>query len=129
MFLKFNWFWLFWAVMMLVAHAVPANELPTPYWDLFRFDFLAHVALFLVLAFSMANGFNKQTQYFRLRSQSIKIVLGFCVVYGVALEGLQFFAFPSRNFELQDLVADLLGTLMGLGLLIALYGKLLRLNR
>lgn len=109
-------------------HAVPSHELPDPHWDLFEFDKLGHAAMFAILAFSLGNGFNKQTKFFRLKSNYFVIILSVSLTYGVILETLQFSTFVGRTFQTDDLVADLIGTLMGLLALKILYGKLLKLT-
>ena len=128
MFLKYNWFAFVWALIILAGHAVPGNELPQPHWYLFEFDKLVHTVLFAVWAFSMGNGFNKQTKYYLLKRRYIGVIVIVSLMYSLSLETLQYAIFVDRAFQVEDLVADLLGTVMGLLFLNVLYGRLLKLT-
>ncbi|MCB0736194.1 MAG: VanZ family protein [Bacteroidetes bacterium] len=127
MFLKFNWINIVWALFIIGAHAIPGSSLPKVYWEIFEFDKIVHAALFGIWAFLLANGWHKQNRFFYLKRFYIRLILSICLMYALALEAAQYYIFASRAFELNDLLADIVGTVMGLGLFRALYGRYLKL--
>lgn len=126
MFLKFNWFPILWTFIVIGIHAIPGNELPKPYWDLFEFDKIVHTAIFLVLAFSWTNGLYKQSASYKLKVHAIKLVLVLSLSLGLVLETMQNAIFVNRYFQWPDVIADGIGTLAGVGLFYAIYGSILK---
>jgi VanZ family protein len=77
-------------------------------------DKLVHIALFGSLAFSFLVHFEK-TQILALQSVRAKaMVLLFCIVYGIGMEFYQEHFVPSRGFEVSDMLADAVGSLLAL---------------
>lgn len=126
MFFKFNWIPICVTVLTIVLHAIPGNELPKPYWDLFEFDKLVHIGLFFSLVFSWLNGLHKQKLSFWLKVNAVPAVLIFSLILAPSLETAQYLIFVNRKFQVGDLIADLIGTLMGFGFFYLAYGRILK---
>lgn len=125
MFIKFNWFPIFWTLFVVAAHGIPGTELPRPYWSLFEFDKIVHMLFFCMLVFAWMNGLFKQSASYKLKVHAPKLVLGFTITLGVLLETLQSTIFVGRSFQWSDIVADCTGVGIGFGLFYLIYGRVL----
>ncbi|MGB0430316.1 MAG: VanZ family protein [Bacteroidia bacterium] len=126
MFLKFNWFPIVWTLCVIGIHAIPGQELPVPYWDLFEFDKIVHLIIFMILSFSWANGFFKQSASYKLKVHGIKLILVFTLILGLVLELMQNAIFVNRYFQWPDVIADGIGSILGIGMFYAIYGSILK---
>ncbi len=126
MFLKFNWFPIFWTCAVIAIHAIPGQEIPIPYWDLFEFDKVVHLIIFMILSFSWANGIFKQSASYKLKVHGIKLILVFSLMLGLVLEMMQNAIFVNRYFQWPDVIADGIGSILGIGMFYAIYGSILK---
>ena len=96
----------------MIIMAIPGNYIPsnTSLWDLFQEDKLVHIALFSAFAFSWIKHLNKKSKEFY---KTVLIVLIFGTVYAILTEVLQRFVFIGRNANISDVIADIIGLLLG----------------
>jgi VanZ family protein len=91
---------------------IPIKELPKLLDFLIPIDKLIHVFIFLVLVFLWLLYINS------LLNDTKPIVLFFilalCLLYGIIIEVIQEFLVLSRGAEVLDVIADLLGAILGL---------------
>ncbi len=116
MFLKYNAFNIIWAVLVAVVTLLPNSQMPDirfDLWALLTFDKLAHSLVFFVLSFLCIIGFTKQSRYAYLRFYAPKFSLLICMAYGLVLELIQPIV-SDRTFELLDVAANSIGTLLGI---------------
>ena len=116
MFLKYNAFNIIWAVLVAVVTLLPNSQMPDirfDLWALLTFDKLAHSLVFFVLSFLCIIGFIKQSRYAYLRFYAPKFSLLICLSYGLVLELIQPIV-SDRTFELLDVAANSIGTLLGI---------------
>lgn len=126
MFFKYTWFPILWTFLLIGIHAIPGNELPLPYWDLFEFDKIVHLTLFLVLTFTWTNGIYKQSASYKLKVHGPKLIVVLSLILGLVLEMLQNAIFVERYFQWTDLIADCIGSFAGIGVFYAIYGQVLK---
>ena len=100
-----------WGVVILLLSLTPGASLPVGIKDLLSFDKLAHAGAYLVLTGLLLWGFLQQERLNR-RIEWL-IVLG-SALYGIFLEIAQYTFFPDRYFELFDIIANIIGSVMGL---------------
>ena len=98
---------LIWSCLILGLTLTPGKSLPSV--DLFTYDKLGHLIIFLVLTFLYTAGL------FKNKNSVVKsILLGLIVTifYGAAIEVIQKFL-PDRSMDWKDLAANCSGSLIG----------------
>jgi VanZ family protein len=95
---------LFWALIILYLSAHPQIGLPQPWWVI-QPDKIGHAGAYALLAFFLQYGFRKPYG---------PVLLG--TGYGVCIEYLQYAFFYGRQFDVLDMVANLVGCLIGVAL-------------
>lgn len=120
-----RWRWLLpgvlWGLLIAALSGVPGGSLPRfTLTNLLSTDKLAHFGVYFLLTALLSWGLERQ------HSQSIerfspKILAGAIAVgYGTLLEWLQYLIFVRRSAEWGDMLANTLGALTALGLLLLL---------
>jgi VanZ family protein len=84
---------------------------------LISFDKWVHTGLFAVLLFLWNTSFNKGIKFFEF------YLLLFAVLFGLSVEIIQREWIPNRSFDLYDLAADTLGSIIGLVIWWRVYKK------
>ena len=108
-------FWLFalWVAIILYLSFTPLTGWPkVGAFEKLYFDKLVHVAMYAILCFLLIRGIFKQTGS-RATVASIIAAVVFCSAMGTAIEFLQPQLTLYRQFEIADIVADLIGALAG----------------
>lgn len=94
---------------MCILFFLPGSAFPSENWlSKIYFDKLVHLGLFSVLVFLWRSAFRSPSAYYNL------VLLFLVVVYGLAVEFIQLYFVPNRDFDLYDVVADAIGGLIGL---------------
>jgi len=98
-----------WLLLMCILFVIPGSALPEQNWfaDI-QLDKWVHIGLFSVLVFLWASAFD-----LGLPSNSW-IVITIAILYGIAVEFVQKTWIPNRSFDLYDVVADAIGSVVGL---------------
>lgn len=121
MFLRYNIFSILFLTVLLVGCFLPGSTLPKDNTQ--NLDKALHVILFLCFTFSAIVGCVKQSQFPKLHYFALKHVTIFSVLLTVVIELIQHFFIPRRGFELLDIVADLVGISLAVGLFFFVKGK------
>jgi VanZ family protein len=87
-----------------------------------RADWVANILLYIPLPFLWLAALNRERQFFRQAFFSVFIFI-FCVALSIAIEFTQLF-FPPRTVSLNDIVAEISGTLIGIVLWWLIGGKI-----
>ena len=74
--------------------------------DFIGFDKLAHLVFYIIFAFLWSMGL-------RSHKKLLKVVLFFSISFGVLMEIFQLYLFNGRSFELYDIIANTLGSIIG----------------
>ena len=105
-----------WFFVVGILTLMPASDVPQVNWmdNIPNFDKLVHAGLFGGLAFLFAlpllkSGFSQKQKI----HYSIKISL-VAIIWGITIEFLQKFYVPSRDFDLLDWAADIVGVIIAL---------------
>jgi glycopeptide antibiotics resistance protein len=112
MFLRHNFFWVIWTVIILFLSLTPGNEIPEISWEIIPFDLVVHLSVFSVLSHSMLVGFNKQSDFSFLKKRATIIVVIVSIALGFLLELMQI-AVEGRFFDVKDIIANVFGVLLG----------------
>jgi hypothetical protein len=107
-----------WLLIMTFLFFLPGSALPKEAWlEEIYFDKWVHVGLFAVLIFLWRSAFGLNTSYYN------GILLFAAVLYGLSVEFIQLNWVPNRSFDLFDLLADTIGSFLGLLLWLRVYRK------
>lgn len=100
---------------------MPGQEVPkVDMWNFLSIDKLVHVILFAVLVLLMIVGLTKQSKYQIVRLFPVYFSLAISIAYAIFTELIQWFI-PERQVELQDLIANTVGCLTGVGIFYLIY--------
>jgi VanZ family protein len=118
MFFKYNFPAILWGLIILILLGMPGNDIPKfPWLEHFHFDKVVHFFLFAVFTILLIRGFKKQTSFTVLQKYSVLTALLFGIFYGAILEYLQGVLFINRTSDIHDLIANMIGSFIGLPLL------------
>jgi VanZ family protein len=109
---RFSFFYFFpptlWAVFILIISLMPATEIPGV--GLFQADKLVHIAVYFLLTFLYHRSIKKSGIK---QSFEITILLAASIIsYGFLIEVAQESLTADRQFDLWDVVANSIGTLL-----------------
>lgn len=79
--------------------------------DINHLDKYLHIAMYFFGSFSL--GYFLNSKKFR-KNRSWILLCVLVTAYGVLLEGIQEWIIPGRGFELLDIIANFIGTILGL---------------
>ncbi len=99
------------AALIFFLSSLPGKKYPYPF---FSADKLAHVAEYAILGYLVARAFG-----YGLQERKILFVRSFviCVLYGISDELHQWFV-PYRVVSVMDVLADITGSVFGIGIYI-----------
>lgn len=100
-----------WSIFIAVVSFVPNSSLPEINLNFFEPDKLAHAGVYFLLNGSLIWGF---WQNKRLKAKTIWLSFGLSCFYGILMECAQYAFFPYRYFEVYDIIANIIGSLLGL---------------
>ena len=115
-----------WTLLILIAMCIPGRYIPSETgFKLPNFDKFVHMVLFGGFAFLWSLYLTK------FRHPAGRLLFGFFCFYllangfGVAMEYVQKYWIPGRDYDLSDIIADMFGAGIGYGLsnLLLLPGK------
>jgi len=113
--------WSIWLCILLVLSLLPGDKLPEIEFSLFRLDIFVHLIFYSILTFLMLIGFKikKNEPFFK----SIVLIVMTTVVIGFSIELLQGNFIANRYFSYADILANSIGTVLGLVIFIKFYAK------
>jgi VanZ family protein len=103
---------LIWALVILVLSITPAGQLPEANFNMA--DKLAHLLVYMVLSVLLWYALVRSKSSGRKAWKMMGWVVGFGIVYGVAIELIQAYFISSRYGEVEDAIANGLGSVFGL---------------
>lgn len=114
---------LLWLVLILLLSLTPGNEIPAHVFSLIAFDKLMHWFFYAMLTHLWLVGLKKQYRYKTLKKNALKVVVPAVIALGVLIEIIQGTYIEGRFFEGWDILANVIGSGMGVGLFVLIYGK------
>ena len=100
------------------------EDLPSiDYLQLLSFDKLVHALVFGLLALSLTVAFRRQKKSKTFRTKALLFAVFLSMTYGVILELVQYTLIEDRTGEAYDVVANLLGCVLGIVFFRLIYGK------
>ncbi|MFT7612480.1 MAG: VanZ family protein [Parvicellaceae bacterium] len=118
------WFPLFWALCILFLCTIGTENLPSiGFLNLFSFDKFVHALMFGVLALTLIVAFRRQGRISLFNKRAILFATLGSVLYGTAVEILQYLMSTGRSAEWQDILANTVGCVLGVYFFRLVYGK------
>jgi len=99
-----------WTLFILGLSIMPGVNLPETWSDLIALDKLAHFFVYGVLTYLGLRAIKMTGKY---TAMGIAIVILLSALYGISLEWVQYSFFPGRYFETLDIIANIIGSLIG----------------
>jgi hypothetical protein len=94
---------------------LPGDDLPDVGWlDKIQFDKIVHIGLFSVLVALWCLPFQSRLKDDVVLNQRYRWITTAFVLYGIAIEFIQRDFIPHRSFDGFDIVADIVGCIVGL---------------
>lgn len=103
-----------WFILITFLLTIPGNNLPSEDWlDKIWFDKWVHIGLFAVLSFLLCWWWYKSQRSFASRRNAFLYAIIVCIIYGIIMEFVQKYWIPNRSFDVYDILADSLGSILG----------------
>lgn len=117
-FFQYKWVAIGWLLIMSILFFLPGSAFPSENWlSKIYFDKLVHVGLFAILIFLWRSAFDSQSPGYNT------ILILSAILYGLTVEYIQRYFVPNRDFDLYDVIADTLGSIIGLFVWLRVYKK------
>lgn len=101
----------FFAGIILYLSAFPGPQIDLNF-DFVGKDKIGHLIAYFTLSVSIAWGYFKTNLKLSKKASLIILVVGF--FYGYSMESMQYLFFPNRYFDYGDLVANFIGSFLGI---------------
>ena len=105
---------LIWSLIILGLSTMPGINLPETFWDILSWDKLAHAVVYALQCALILWGGHRAQAAATLNQPLAIIALLISGVYGILMEVIQYSFFPNRFFEVQDIIANIIGSFIGL---------------
>ena len=104
-----------WSVIIALLTLIPGNYIPRvlTFIDWLSPDKIVHLVLFSTFSLLYIEGFRRQAISSFLRKTAVMTSLLLGMIFAIFTEVMQKFVIPGRNGNLFDLLADMLGLLLG----------------
>lgn len=107
-----------WFIVMCILFFLPGSDLPQANWlDAIYFDKWVHIGLFAILTFLWRSAFDLDLNHYNW------MIFFTAILYGLSVEFIQKYWIPNRSFDLFDLLADTVGSIVGLIVWSVVYKK------
>ena len=103
-----------WASLIVLLSGLPGSNFPHfTFWEKIGIDKLAHAFFYGVLLVLITVGLVKQYRFSSYRKKSLRVAFLITLVFGIIVEMLQEVIFYQRLADPADVMANLVGCLMG----------------
>ena len=103
-----------WSLVILGLSTMSGISLPEQLWDILAWDKLAHAGVYGLQVMLIYYGFQQYRKAEKLGNQLLITGFLISVVYGIGMEVIQYSFFPNRYFEVLDIIANIIGSIIGL---------------
>lgn len=100
-----------WTVFILVGSLMPKAAIDnSSFFDMPYFDKVGHFVMYAVFVYLWATTFHLRVD----KIKSARIAFYSSILLGIVLEYAQYFMASGRNFDIQDIIANISGSILGL---------------
>jgi len=98
-----------WMVIIVSLSLWPSGQIPRVNWP--YIDKAVHLLMYGILAIAVLYGFSGQYDFHKRRWTYATLTVLLAAIFGTIMELLQYFITSGRNFESQDILANIIGSL------------------
>ena len=102
-----------WSFVILFLSTKGGINLPASRWDFITLDKVGHLVVYGIFCMLLLGAFT-HNQTLALEQKWVIIALGISIIYGIGMEVIQYTFFPGRFFEIPDIIANIIGSILGL---------------
>ena len=103
-----------WGIIILIISLMPGSSLPNfSFFDLFQPDKVGHLVFYGIFVALMLLGFHQRMSPEEIEVKTVAKVVAFGICYGILIELLQYSFFTGRNFDVLDIIANIIGCFVG----------------
>ena len=103
-----------WTLLIFILLSLPGKMLPNEsHFSLPQLDKLVHIILFGSFVFLWSFYYSTKGKTFNLNRTFIRVTIIACL-YGYAMELIQKYFIPNRDYDIKDIAADVVGAIVGL---------------
>lgn len=96
---------------MVILSLLPQSSISKyQWWHFQHFDKVIHAGIYAIMALTILFGFHGIEQS---GPRQYLVTFIFCLLIGIGLEGLQQTKLIGRHFEILDIIANIIGALLG----------------
>ena len=107
-----RWIWIVWLILVCILSLMPGgSSLNNSMYDWPYLDKVLHGIMYAILSLTMLKFLQKSSI-----SQPVIYVIIFCVLWGVMIEFLQNSKIINRDFDIADIIANIIGTFAGIAI-------------
>jgi len=100
-----------WALVITYLSTQGGISLPQSLWDLVAVDKFGHAFVYGMLVMLLFYGNHKHDLELSVRNVSVVLIV--CILFGILLEFIQLWFYPNRFFEYLDIIANIIGCILG----------------
>lgn len=113
-----------WLVFSTILLTLPGEAFPQQNWlSWIWFDKWVHIGMFGIMALLLCRGVYKKNATVEKLKQYFIVSGILCLGYGIVMEFIQKYYVPNRSFDVGDIIADGVGSLLGVLVSLRLYKK------
>lgn len=102
-----------WSIVIIVLSTLPGKAMNSfSFSDLWNVDKLGHLVVYAIHCFLLLRGYRHLTN--EILNRHVISALLWSVFLGFSLEIIQYSFFPDRHFDILDLIANIIGSIVGL---------------
>jgi len=109
-----------WSLLIFFLSTMGGINLPSSWLDLISLDKVGHLVVYGILCALFLGAFT-QNRKLSLEKKMVTIALGISIIYGIGMEVIQYSFFPGRFFEIPDIIANIIGSFLGVYLFKRFY--------
>jgi len=102
-----------WSLIILFLSTKGGIQLPPSIWDYIAVDKVGHLVFYGIFCILILGASTKNRTLPLLKKDMI-IALAVSILYGTGMEIIQYTFFPDRYFEVPDIIANIIGSFLGL---------------
>jgi VanZ family protein len=103
-----------WTIVIFILLAIPGNMIPSEAaFSISNFDKYVHISIFFVFVLLWSFYFASRPEESKKLRKWFFLVFIIACLYGTAMEYVQKYFIPFRDFDLYDILSDVIGSLAG----------------
>lgn len=104
-----------WSFIILILSGIPGNSLPDfSLRSIAQPDKIGHLGIYCIFVSIMLWGAYRNFRPDKIPRHVIVFILLFAIFYGISMEFMQSHFFSGRNFDVLDILANIIGCLIGM---------------